>query len=422
MTNGEVVTPDFSTKGIQIIRLLNQTQQSIVWLAEDTFLNRKVVIKTLLANAANNPAIVEQFKNEGRLLAQLEHPHIVKVFQHITDPAHPPGFLVLEWVAGTPISELIQEKNTQAPGKPLTTDFILLIIKQLADGLSYLHAHNLVHRDIKPENLIWSDNRIKLIDFGIATTTNTVAIPSGTLLYQAPETLQANTPPAPESDIYSVGVLITEMMTGKVQRYIHELIDQASGIPPAVKKVLKKATHPDPRHRYTQINTLAQDFEKALHKTAHLKFQVYYYYIIAAGILVLIFAYLFINYYSTADKNNDSAANPLTPFGYSLPIVSNIKIIEDKADHSGFVIKFQIKTPVLHINAIRIELLKAVDPKLITTRAEIEQIRPNGATVRVFVRFKAQGKKLTQIIDNIKAAFIYMDNKLIGIHFFSLKK
>jgi serine/threonine protein kinase len=420
MVNGEVVTPDFSTTGIQIIRLLNRTQQSVVWLAEDTFLSRKVVIKTLLANAANNPTIVEQFKNEGRLLAQLEHPNIVKVFQHITDPAHPPGFLVLEWVRGTPISDLIQNKNTQTIGKPLTTDFILLIIKQLADGLSYLHAHNLVHRDIKPENLIWADNQIKLIDFGIATTANTVAAPSGTLLYQAPETLRANTPPTPESDIYSVGVLITEMMTGKVQRYIHELIDQASVIPPAVKKVLKKATHPDPCHRYVQISTLAQDFEKALYKTPHFNLRIYYT-ITAIILLILILAYLIINNYIT-DKNNAATANRLTPFAYSFPVLSDIKIIEDKADHSGFVIKFQIKTPTLHINAIRIELFEAVDPNLITTRAEIEQVQPHGATVRIFVRFKAQGKKLTQIIDHIKGAFIYMDNKLIGIHFFSLKK
>ena len=184
-----------------------------VWKAQDTLLGRFVAIKRLLPHLAGDPEAAERFKREAHAAAQLSHPGIVTVFDTGEDVDGP--FIVQELVDGTTLAAHVADTG------PLGPQSVTDIISQVAAALDHAHSVGVIHRDIKPANLIMEpDGRVRIADFGIAHTVDDPATITssgelvGTITYLAPEIL-AGQPATPASDIYSLGAVTYELLSGQ---------------------------------------------------------------------------------------------------------------------------------------------------------------------------------------------------------------
>src|SRR5579871_455192 len=187
---------------------------STVFCAHDTQLDRRVAIKILHERFSDDDEYVSRFRYEARAVAQLAHPNIVTVMDRGEDAGH--QYIVFEFVEGENLKELIVRSGA------LPLQRAVEIAVAVADGLSFAHERGLVHRDVKPQNVLLSTNgSVKVTDFGIArslevdrgvTQTGTVV---GTGEYLAPEQANGGTV-SPATDVYSLGVVLWEMLTGRV--------------------------------------------------------------------------------------------------------------------------------------------------------------------------------------------------------------
>ena len=184
-----------------------------VWKARDTLLGRFVAVKRLLPHLAGDPEAAERFKREAHAAAQLSHPGIVTVFDTGEDADGP--FIVQELVDGTTLAAHLAHTGPLGP-QPVTD-----IVSQVAAALDHAHSVGVIHRDIKPANLIIEpDGRVRIADFGIAHTVDDPATITssgelvGTITYLAPEIL-AGQPATPASDIYSLGAVTYELLSGQ---------------------------------------------------------------------------------------------------------------------------------------------------------------------------------------------------------------
>jgi serine/threonine-protein kinase len=184
-----------------------------VWKAEDTLLGRFVAIKRLLPHLAGDRAAAARFAREARASAMLNHPGIVTVFDTGED-AHGP-YIVLELVTGETMSDQLARSGSMSPLD------VTGVVTQVAAALDHAHSLGVIHRDIKPGNLIVEpDGRVRLADFGIARTVDDQSTITesgqlvGTISYLAPEILTGE-PATPASDIYSLGAVTVELLTGK---------------------------------------------------------------------------------------------------------------------------------------------------------------------------------------------------------------
>src|SRR5438093_9711245 len=187
---------------------------SSVFRAHDRQLERDVAIKILHEHFADDPEYLERFRREARAVARLSHPNIVTVIDRGDDGGR--QFIVFEHVEGKNLKDVVTASG------PLPIRRALELALQVAHGLAFAHAHGLVHRDVKPQNVLLNgDGQAKVTDFGIArsldvergvTQTGTVM---GTSNYLSPE--QANGKPVtPATDVYSLGVVLYELLTGEV--------------------------------------------------------------------------------------------------------------------------------------------------------------------------------------------------------------
>lgn len=183
-----------------------------VWRARDTVLDRWVAVKRLLPDANNDPTVSERFRREALSSARLSHPGIVTVYDTGEDEEGP--FIVLELVEGETLADLLNRDGS------LDVAATAAIVRQVADALDYAHGQGVIHRDVKPANLIVaSDGTVQLTDFGIARSADdptTITKPGaviGTLAYLAPEVIEGGRI-TPASDIYSLGAVTYEMLTG----------------------------------------------------------------------------------------------------------------------------------------------------------------------------------------------------------------
>lgn len=182
-----------------------------VFLADDTELNRKVALKFLAIDDATDGDVRARFKREAQTAAALNHPNIITVYEVGQYEDRP--FIAMEYIDGQPLSELV------ASGE-LTTSRVLELAEQIGEGLAHAHHAGVVHRDIKPDNVFLERNgRVKILDFGLAKGRGVSKLTSatstyGTLYYMSPEQVRGEDVDT-RSDVFSFGVLLYEMLTGK---------------------------------------------------------------------------------------------------------------------------------------------------------------------------------------------------------------
>lgn len=258
----------------ELIEKIGEGGMAIVYKAKCRLLNRYVAIKILRPEYTKNKQFIENFKNESQAAAGLQHPNIVSVYD--VGKEGDIHFIVMELVDGKPLSEIIEEKA------PLDYKVAIEITRQVASALSLAHKNNIIHRDVKPHNImITKDGTAKLADFGIAKAVSDSPLASettkiiGSVHYFSPE--QARGSYVDErSDIYSLGIVLYEMLTGQVpfdgdnpvQVALMHINDEivppskiVSGIPPALEKLVMKATDKYQTNRYRNAEELLEDID-----------------------------------------------------------------------------------------------------------------------------------------------------------------
>ena len=186
---------------------------AVVLKAEDTYMHRTVALKLLSEEYSSDDEAMRRFVNESKAVALLDHPHIVSIYDVAFDSRH--NYIVMEYLDGLTLKEYMMQKGR------LTLDEALIFTKQILTALEHAHDKGVIHRDIKPQNILLLQNgTLKVADFGIAKTPDSRAIANtekamGTVHYISPEQAAGN-PTGVYSDIYSVGVMLYEMVTGRL--------------------------------------------------------------------------------------------------------------------------------------------------------------------------------------------------------------
>ncbi|HEY7346777.1 MAG TPA: serine/threonine-protein kinase [Ktedonobacterales bacterium] len=255
----------------RLVRLLGRGGFAQVYLGEHLRLETQAAIKLLSLHLSNED--VESFLAEARLIARLEHPHIIRILDFDVEQELP--FLVMGYAPGGTL------RQRHPKGTRLPLDSILTYLKQIADALQFAHDLRVVHRDIKPENLLLGrHDELLLSDFGLAAVarssrSQSMQELSGTVSYMAPEQLQGK--PRPASDQYALGVVVYEWLCGSAPFYgtaaeiatqhlhtpLPPLHEQFPAVPPAVEAVVLRALEKDPHQRFARVQDMAEAFEEA---------------------------------------------------------------------------------------------------------------------------------------------------------------
>ena len=243
--------------------LLGRGGMGAVYRARHKKLDRLVAIKVLLPDLVQDPAFAERFEGEARALARLDHPGIVGL--HDFGRAGPWFYLVMDFVDGANLRELLAQGQLR-PGE------VLRLVAQLCDALQYAHDHRIVHRDIKPENLLVDgDGRVRIADFGLAkllgpghsavplTQTNQSL---GTPLYMAPEQMHAPSQVDHRADLYSLGVVVYEMLTGRLPLGRFQPPSARDASASAFDPVVMKSLESDPAQRYQAAREVKRDLQQ----------------------------------------------------------------------------------------------------------------------------------------------------------------
>ncbi|KQV14632.1 MULTISPECIES: serine/threonine-protein kinase [unclassified Kitasatospora] len=253
-----------------------------VWRADDGVLERQVAVKVLHAALLEDEQFAERFRREARLLAALSHPGIVDVHDYGESADGPGGqvaYIVMELIDGRPLNEVLAEDG------PMSAERTLGLLAGALDALHAAHQRDIVHRDIKPSNLmVRPDDRVVVTDFGIATAATSTKITSshavlGTALYMAPEQAEGAVT-TPLSDLYSIGVVCYELLTGQVPfggESVFEIVlkhvrEPAPGLPPnfspAVRQFVATALAKQPEHRHSDAAAMAAAARAAIGGTS----------------------------------------------------------------------------------------------------------------------------------------------------------
>jgi eukaryotic-like serine/threonine-protein kinase len=254
----------------EVIDLLGRGGMGLVYRAFDRQLNREVAIKTVTEGFAGDPEMLQRFYREAAKTGALKHPNIVIVYDLGEQDGFP--YIVMEYLSGDPLDRIIQS------GKPQALAFKLKIIEQVCYALGYAHRNDVIHRDVKPANVIvQSDGVVKLLDFGIARQEKTdghltrTGHVIGTIQYMAPERLK-NTVFDGRSDIFSVGVMMFQFLTGQlpfsgeyniIQKILTAqrppLSEYLDKYPPVLDAILDRSLAKDPDDRYSTADEMAAE-------------------------------------------------------------------------------------------------------------------------------------------------------------------
>jgi len=259
----------------KILDHLGTGGMATVWLGYDTILDRQVAIKTFKIDA-NDEDAVKRFNREAKAVTSLSHPNIVSIYDVENEGEF--YYLILEYVEGMTLKDYMI-KNPRIP-----IETIVHIAKQISAGLSHAHQNGIIHRDIKPQNILMKEDlTCKITDFGIAraygdTTLTQTNQMLGTVYYLSPEQARGNVATA-QSDIYSLGILIFEMITGQIpfkgesavaialkhlQEELPEIDKYRENVPQSVKNIVLQATMKNPNERYISSKELVEDLTTVL--------------------------------------------------------------------------------------------------------------------------------------------------------------
>lgn len=244
---------------------------STVYRGLDTRLDRPVALKVMDARYAGDQQFLTRFQLEARTVARLKDPGLVAVYDQGHDGRHP--FLVMELIEGGTLRELLAERG------PMPPHAVAAVLRPVLGGLAVAHRAGLVHRDIKPENVLISDDgNVKIADFGLVRAVAAAGITStsvilGTAAYLSPEQVRDGNA-GPRSDVYSTGILVYELLTGRTpftgdsalsiayQRLDHDVpppSDAIDGVPTQFDELVACATSRDPADRYADAIEMAAD-------------------------------------------------------------------------------------------------------------------------------------------------------------------
>jgi eukaryotic-like serine/threonine-protein kinase len=250
----------------RIVERLARGGMATVWIAEDTLLARRVAVKTLLPELAVDDDLRARFRNEAISAASVSHPGIVATYDTGDDDGV--AYIVMELVDGPTLRRLLDDKGRLPPGEAVR------IARGIAVALDQAHRGGIVHRDVKPANvLVPAEGPVKVTDFGIAkgetsgdlTRTGTVL---GTARYLAPEQVRGD-PADPRSDVYAVGLVLYEMLAGRLPfggdtematalaRLTVAPAPLPAGVPPALTAIVQRALALEPADRYQSAHALA---------------------------------------------------------------------------------------------------------------------------------------------------------------------
>ena len=260
----------------QIIKSIGEGGMANVYLAYDTILDRDVAVKVLRGDLADDEKFVRRFQREALNASSLSHPNIVEVYDVGDDNGQ--YFIVMEYIEGKNLKDLLKKR-----GK-LTVSEVVDIMTQIADGLSVAHDSYIIHRDIKPQNIMILENgMVKITDFGIAMAMNATQLTQtnsvmGSVHYLPPEQASGKGSTL-KSDIYSMGILMYELLTGNLPyrgenaveialKHLKEPLpsirDELPDIPQAVENVILKSAAKNPKNRYNDARAMYEDLKTCL--------------------------------------------------------------------------------------------------------------------------------------------------------------
>ena len=259
----------------ELLEKIGDGGMAVVYKAKCRLLNRYVAVKILKPEFINDAKFLENFRKESHAAASLSHPNIVNVYD--VGKEGNINFIVMELVNGQPLSELIKEEA------PMDYKRVVELTRQIAAGLSVAHKHNIIHRDVKPHNiLITEDGVAKITDFGIAKAVKSATIVDqtaeaimGSVHYFSPEQARGGYVDE-KSDIYSLGIVMYEMLTGQVPfdgenpvnvalKHINEEMVPpsrlVSGIPPRIEQIVMKAASKLPTARFSSADEMIKELD-----------------------------------------------------------------------------------------------------------------------------------------------------------------
>jgi serine/threonine protein kinase len=232
--------------GLRVVSLAGRGGMGAVYRAEQIRLGRTVAVKIMPPEITPDPMARERFEREARVLSELNHPHVLQIFDF---GALPDGtlYLVTEWAEGGDLARLLA-------GKPQPMSFVQDWVAQIASALDAAHARGIVHRDLKPANvLVRADGRLALADFGLAhaqgqgftTSLTMTGMIFGTFDYMSPEQMTPGAPVTPLTDIYALGVMTYQMITGRVPKGAYTRPSRFTDAPVAVDALIDAAMSND---------------------------------------------------------------------------------------------------------------------------------------------------------------------------------
>lgn len=262
----------------EIIRVLGEGGMANVYLANDTILDRKVAVKVLRGDLATDEKFVRRFQREALSASSLNHPNIVEMYDVGEDDGN--YYIVMEYVEGKNLKQLIKRRTK------LSLIEVIDIMKQLTDGIAHAHDSFIIHRDIKPQNMLILDSGlVKITDFGIAVALNSTQLTQtnsvmGSVHYLPPEQA-AGRGATFKSDIYALGIMMYELITGslpfkgenaveialkQLKEPIPSVREFDSSIPQSVENIILKACAKNPKNRYENAREMYQDLCKCLNE------------------------------------------------------------------------------------------------------------------------------------------------------------
>ena len=260
----------------QIIKSIGEGGMANVYLAYDTILDRDVAVKVLRGDLSNDEKFVRRFQREALNASSLSHPNIVEVYDVGDDNGQ--YFIVMEYIEGKNLKDLIKKR-----GK-LTVTEVVDIMSQISDGLSVAHDSYIIHRDIKPQNIMILENgMVKITDFGIAMALNATQLTQtnsvmGSVHYLPPEQASGKGSTL-KSDIYSMGILMYELLTGvlpyrgdnaveialkHLKEPFPDIREEVEDLPQSVENIIMKSTAKNPKNRYNDARAMYEDLKTCL--------------------------------------------------------------------------------------------------------------------------------------------------------------